>query len=140
MPEDDQGLPQPIVDPDSQAFWRGLSEGELRLCRCTDCRQWAHPPLEVCRHCGAQTRFEPSSGTGVLFSFITVEQPPLASMVPYLPYAIGVMELDDQPGLRITARVDGVAVDQISIGQRIRAHVAVVPGSVQPLVLLRVDN
>ena len=70
-----QTPPQPAPDADSAGFWAATAAGELRLCRCADCRRWHQPPLERCPACGGATGFELVSGCGRIKSFIVVRHP-----------------------------------------------------------------
>ncbi len=92
--------PVPVIDPDSAGYWESLMRGTLGICRCIACRAWMHPPLEVCRHCGAPTVVESVSGRGSVFSFVVVQR----AMVPGFPtpYVIAIVELDEQEGLRLS--------------------------------------
>src|SRR5690242_4903833 len=92
--------PQPRPDVDTQPFWDAAAERELRLCRCLECRRWLHPPLERCNVCGSATAFEEVAGTGRLWSFIVERRGSVAGYVDSVPYVVGLVELDDQPGLR----------------------------------------
>jgi len=111
--------PVPVPDPDTVGFWDALRDGRFVMDRCTECRAWQHPPQEACRRCGGPTTFEAVNGTGTIFSFIVVRQ----QTVPghEAPYVIGLVELDEQPGLRLTARVDADPAD-VTIGARVQAR------------------
>jgi uncharacterized OB-fold protein len=120
--------PQPYPDPDSLPFWESARAGRLVLCRCSACGLWHQPPLERCRACGAPTRFEEVAGTGVLASFIVVRHPAVAGYLTDLPYVVGLVELDEQRGLRLPARLVGVAPDALRIGLRLRAEIVPLAG------------
>ncbi|BBZ14879.1 Zn-ribbon domain-containing OB-fold protein [Mycobacterium branderi] len=93
--------PIPVPDPDSAPFWNALMDGKLMLCRCDDTGKWIHPPLERSRFTGGPVHFEQVSGAGTIFSYIVVRQPLVPGRMP--PYVIGIVELAEQPGLRISA-------------------------------------
>ena len=93
--------PQPRPDPDSEGFWSATASGRIELCRCRDCGLWHHPPLERCRACAAETRFDPIAGTGSLRSFIVVRHAAVPGYLDAVPYIVGMVELDEQPGLRL---------------------------------------
>ncbi|MCV7231637.1 OB-fold domain-containing protein [Mycobacterium branderi] len=76
-------------------------DGKLMLCRCDDTGKWIHPPLERSRFTGGPVHFEQVSGAGTIFSYIVVRQPLVPGRMP--PYVIGIVELAEQPGLRISA-------------------------------------
>lgn len=112
--------PIPAPDPDSAPFWEGLREGKLMLCRCDDTGRWIHPPLERSRYTGGPVHFEEVSGIGTIFSFIVVRQPLVPGRVP--PYVVGIVELAEQPGLRINAVI---AADpaEVRIGRPVRMRI-----------------
>lgn len=112
--------PVPVPDPDTAPFWEGLKEGKLMLCRCDDTGKWIHPPLERSRFTGGTVHFEQVSGEGTIFSYIVVRQPLVPGRIP--PYVIGIVELAEQPGLRINAII---AADpaEVRIGQPVRMRV-----------------
>lgn len=120
--------PQPKPDEDTSEFWRSLEEGTLTLCRCKGCRRWLQPPLDRCPSCWSETHFEPVSGSGEVFSFIVVHQPAIPGYRDQLPYTVALVELDEQPGLRLPARLVDIEPADVKIGQRVRAEIRPHPG------------
>lgn len=122
--------PQPGPDSDTEGYWEANQKGELALCRCSDssCGLWIHPPLERCRACGGPTTFEPVSGQGTIFSFIVAHQPAVPGYLVDLPYVVAMVELDEQPGLRLVGKVPTSARDEIRIGQRVSVDLVELPG------------
>lgn len=110
--------PVPVPDPDSAGYWEALAGGVFAVCRCTDCRRWMHPPQETCRFCGAATAFEPVSGRGTVFSFVVVRHQSIPGLVP--PYVVAVVELDEQPGVRLSAVVEAEP-HEVAIGMPVQA-------------------
>jgi uncharacterized protein len=49
----DRVLPQPT--PETQHFWDGCKAGELRLQRCSDCKDAYFPPRPFCPKCGSRS-------------------------------------------------------------------------------------
>ena len=45
--------PAPVVHPESEPFWRGLGEGELKLQHCAACNTIRFPIAPVCWNCGS---------------------------------------------------------------------------------------
>jgi uncharacterized OB-fold protein len=113
--------PVPVPDPDSRGFWEALQGGSLAVARCADCRRWQHPPTEDCRLCGGALSFEPVSGRGTVYSFITVRQ----ALVPghQTPYTIGLVALEEQDDIRITGVVRG-PVEDVRVGLPVTVAVA----------------
>jgi uncharacterized OB-fold protein len=112
--------PVPVPDPDTAPFWEGLKEGKLMLCRCDDTGKWIHPPLERSRFTGGPVHFEQVSGEGTIFSYIIVRQSLVPGRIP--PYVIGIVELAEQPGLRINAIIAADPGD-VRIGQPVRMRI-----------------
>jgi len=120
--------PQPLPDPDTEGFWRATANGEIALCRCQDCGSWQHPPVERCRRCAGPTAFEPVSGRGAVFSFIVVHRASVPGFSGALPYVVALVELDEEPGLRMLSRLVGIEPGAVEIGQRVKGELADLPG------------
>ena len=119
--------PQPRPDPDSEGFWSATASGHIELCRCSDCGLWHHPPLERCRACAAETRFDPIAGTGSLRSFVVVRHAAVPGYLDAVPYIVGMVELDEQPGLRLVGRLLDVDPQHVEVGARVRAELVDLP-------------
>lgn len=60
------------------------------------------PPEICCAHCQSEDLdVAETTGRGVLYSYSVVDRPLHAGFVDALPYVVALVELDDQPGLRI---------------------------------------
>lgn len=117
---------QPRPTPDTEGFWAATADGKLALARCTECRRYTHPPVELCPRCAATMRFEPVSGRGTLFSYIVVHRAVTPGFAP--GDLLGLVELNDQPGLRLTTRLPGVTADTARIGMPLIAEIVPLPG------------
>jgi len=110
--------PAPSDDPLARFFWQSGADGVLRFLRCGDCAYWLHPPSSRCPRClSANLAPQPVSGRAVVHTFTVNVQPWTAGQEPYV-YAI--VELPEQPGLRLTTNVLGCAPDEVHIGQAVR--------------------
>ena len=111
----------PLVTPENEHFWRGGAEGELRFLRCAACRTYVHPPAPVCPEClGRELAPEAVAGLATVLTFTVDYQPWIPGFDP--PYAIAIVELDEQPGLRLMTNLVGVAEADIAIGMRVRVR------------------
>lgn len=111
-------LPLPALDAENRAFWTGGEHGQLLVTRCTDCRRWLHPPVPVCRFClSIAVEAEPVSGLGEILTYTVNRQ----QWVPDLevPYVLAYVQLDDDPGLRVSTRLVGVKPEDVRIGLRV---------------------
>ena len=106
------------LDHDNKHFYRGLLERELRVNRCNDCGVWHHPPRSVCAACwSSDVAATPVTGSGVIHMVIFLHQGPPAPGVDYTtPYPVVTVELEEQPGLRLTSTVVGAANESVVIG------------------------
>ncbi|WP_210032580.1 Zn-ribbon domain-containing OB-fold protein [Pseudonocardia parietis] len=118
--------PVPVPDPDSTGYWEATREGKLMLCRCVDTGTWIHPPQERSPS-GGKVRFEEVSGRGTVFSFIVVRHQTVPGRRP--PYVVGVIELDEQPGLRLTGVIEADPLE-VEVGARVRARLVDLPPAV----------
>jgi uncharacterized OB-fold protein len=109
------GIPLPRLEADTEFFWTGGANGELLIQRCRECGYYLHPPSYHCRVCGsADVAPEPVSGRGSVFSYTVNRQPFLAAYPP--PYAIAIVELEEQEGLQFTTRIVDCEPDDVRIG------------------------
>ena len=119
---------QPLPDPDTAEFWNATAQGRLALCHCRACERWIQPPLARCPACWGKTQFDAVSGAGSLYSFIVVRHPSAPGYLRSLPQVIGLVELDEQPGLRLSARIVDAEPEKLRIGQRVQAEIVPLPG------------
>lgn len=104
----------PPLTPLNRPFWTGGAEDELLILRCRECQRWVHPPTGRCTDCGGELAPEPVSGKGTLFTF-TVNEHPFNPAVPP-PYVIAIVELDEQPDLRLPTNIVNCDLDRVSCG------------------------
>ena len=95
MSEGRRARPQPT--PETQHFWDGTREGELRLQRCNACGKVYFPPRPFCPACAARdVAMFAATGKGRLYSYV-IHHRPVPGFTP--PYAIAVVELEEGPRL-----------------------------------------
>ncbi|MFV9634964.1 Zn-ribbon domain-containing OB-fold protein [Mycobacterium neumannii] len=103
----------PSISPDTEFFWSGLKEQELRIQRCTDCKTFRVPPRPMCGSClSLNWDYVVSSGQGTVYSFVMPKYPPL----PFLeyPYVVALIELDE--GVRIVSNLCDIEPEAIEVG------------------------
>jgi len=90
--------PLPEPGPDTREFWDGCRRHALRLQRCAGCGRARFAPRPACPWCGSlYFGWFTASGRGHLVSWTVVHRPTLAAFEPLLPYAAGVVELEEGP-------------------------------------------
>lgn len=115
-PDDD---PRPVPEPDevSQFYWDAARDGRLDLQRCDACARLQFPPDIVCVHCQS-LELTPAtvSGRGAVYAYAVVDRAFHEGFVDALPYVIGLVELDEQPGLRLLTNLVGAAPESWQVG------------------------
>ncbi len=104
-----------MVTPETEDFWRGGLDNALMILRCQDCGLYIHPPQPVCSNClSFNVETEEVSGRATLTSYtINYQQWALNMEVPFV---IGVVDLVEQAGLRLTTNIIETPVERIRIG------------------------
>jgi uncharacterized OB-fold protein len=104
----------PKLHDHNRAFWTGGADGRLLISWCTQCESWVSPPAGDCPDCGGALVARPVSGRGTVFTY-TVNHQPFNPDVP-VPYVIAIVQLDEQPDLRIASNIVDCEPDSVHIG------------------------
>lgn len=111
--------PLPELQFENREFWTGGATGELRIFRCQDCGLWLHPPAPVCRRClGRSVQAEPVSGVATVVTYTVNHQAWLPGMD--VPYVVAIVELVEQPGLRLTTNIVDCDPADVAIGRSVQ--------------------
>ncbi len=104
----------PTTDEPSSFFWTSGADGTLRFLRCTDCSTIIHPPAPICPRCrGRDAAPAPVSGRGTVHSFTVNHQSWDGTGDVYV---IALVEIDEQPDVRLTTNLVDVDPDAVAIG------------------------
>lgn len=108
----------PDVDwPAARGFWEGCRAGELRLPRCADCGRWVWYPAPACPGCGGERHpWTRVSGRGRIFTWVRVHRAFLPGHAARVPYVTALIELEEDPRLRLAAFLREVPPDGPRIG------------------------
>jgi uncharacterized OB-fold protein len=104
----------------ADAFLNGRSDRQLLIAHCESCRRLVHPPRDTCAKCGQILASTPVSGAGVVFTY-TINHQQFHPDVPP-PYVIALIELIEQPGLRLAANIVDCEPESVHIGMRVQAR------------------
>ncbi len=78
-------IPAPRVLPESLPFWQAADEGRYLVKKCNSCGQVHHYPRDICPFClSADTVWQDSPGTGVVYSFSTMGKDDAAYTMAYV--------------------------------------------------------
>jgi len=111
--------PLPAVTAETQPFWDGCRQGELRYQVCRACGGPQFYPRALCARCGATALdWCRASGGGTVHAVTVVHRAPSAAFRDAVPYAIALVDLDE--GFRMMANVVGADPARVAIGDRVR--------------------
>lgn len=131
-----------LEDPEARPFWEGTARGELLLQTCADCGKMRMPPRPMCYACRSiRVRWTKASGRGRVWSFVVAHPPLLPAYAEFAPYNVIVVELDEDPTLRLVGNlvesadgpINGIDPQTIRIGEQ----VAVVFAKIEDVALPR---
>ena len=92
-----QTRPNRTPGPGHDEFWAGCAQGELRIQRCTECKELHWPVVAACEHRGSTAlAFEALSGKGKVVSWCSFVQDYYRGTMP-VPYDNIMVELDEGP-------------------------------------------
>ncbi|MGH9095266.1 MAG: Zn-ribbon domain-containing OB-fold protein [Acidimicrobiales bacterium] len=100
-----KAAPQPT--PETQHFWDGTAQGELRIQRCNRCGRAYFYPRTGCPSCSStDVDWITTTGRGRLHTYL-ISHRPAPGFSDQVPYAIAVVELEEGP--RMLSNIVGVA-------------------------------
>jgi uncharacterized OB-fold protein len=111
----------PAITGMNRHFWCGGADGRLHILRCGDCGRWIHPYAARCPACrSAKIAPEEVSGRGRVVGFSINHQ----AWIPGLevPYAVAIVELEEQSGLRLMSDLPRIPVDAVRIGLPVKVY------------------
>lgn len=109
----------PRLDDTNREFWTGGAHGELRFWRCQDCGFYLHPPQPICP-IDRSKRLAPEavSGRARVASFTINHQPWMPGLE--LPYVVAIVEIVEQPSVRLTTNIVNCEPGAVRIGMPVR--------------------
>ncbi len=118
-----------LADPAARPLWEGTTRGELLIQTCADCGKMRMPPRPMCFACRSiRVTWKRASGRGRVWSFVVPHPPLLPTYAELAPYNVVVVELEEDPTLRLVGNlvesaagpINGVDPATIRIGERVR--------------------
>lgn len=107
--------------PESEFYWRSGADGILRLLHCGACERFIHPAGPVCPYCHSRdVSPQPVSGNGNIATFTINHKEWIPGFTP--PYVFALVEIDEDPTIRIGSNIVECGVDAVSIGMRVEVE------------------
>ncbi|GAA1900119.1 Zn-ribbon domain-containing OB-fold protein [Streptantibioticus ferralitis] len=135
----DNGLLLPVPDQDGAPFWEFAARGELRVQVCGACGRLRFPPRPCCPHCQSfDSAWRAMSGRGRIWSYVLPHPPLLPGYAAQAPYNAVIVELAEDPGIRLVGNVvaapaaalNSVDTSRLRIGAAVRACFHEIPEGV----------
>ncbi|MEV5713490.1 OB-fold domain-containing protein [Amycolatopsis mediterranei] len=103
---------RPVISRDTEFFWAGLREGELRIQRWGETLR--HPPGPMPPDGSLDTKpdYVVASGRGTVYSFVVHHHPPVPGKE--LPFVVALVELEE--GVRVMAELLDASPEEVHIG------------------------
>jgi len=109
--------PLPYPDAETKPYWDWAKQHELRMQRCADCSEVRFPPRPMCPACNSmRDEWVPMSGTGTIYSWVVIHPPVLPAFAADAPYAVVLVQLDDDPTLRLVGTVSDIEPAALAAG------------------------
>jgi uncharacterized OB-fold protein len=107
----------PVPDELTAFFWDGARQGKLLIQHCESCGFYVHWPRPCCKRCKS---FELSpaevSGRGTLYSYTICVHPFDPWLESRIPYVLAVVELEEQPNLKLVSNIVQCAEEDLRCG------------------------
>jgi uncharacterized protein len=109
----------PLLTESNAFFWQAGAQGALRFMHCETCAHAIHPPAPICPRCKSR-HVSPRavSGKAVVESY-TINTHRWERGLD-APYAIAIVSIIEQPGVRLTTNIVNCPVDAVHVGMRVR--------------------
>lgn len=109
----------PVIDSESEPFWRAAREGRFLIMRCRPCDRSYFYPRRYCPRCWSdETEWQQASGRGTVHTYSIVHQSPAPPFSDWVPYAVVLVDLDE--GVRVMANWDrSASLDRLAVGAQV---------------------
>jgi uncharacterized OB-fold protein len=113
--------PLPMLTEANRFFWTSGADGNLRFLRCSACSNYLHPPVPVCDKClSMEQEIVVVSGRATLAAVTVNHQMWIPTIEP--PYVVGIVEIEEQPSVRLTTNIIHCAQADLRIGMALEVE------------------
>ena len=112
--------PVPFPDLETERFWAAARNHRLTLPKCQECGFIVFPPKSRCPRClSTNVEWTDMSGRGTVYTFSIMRDTFMRGYDP--PYVVAEVELEEQPGLRLTSNILDCEIGDVHIGMAVEA-------------------
>lgn len=114
-------VPSPL--PETQPYWDGLNEGNLKVQKCGSCGRLRHYPRPVCDKCHSMdVDWATMTGNGKVHTWTITHHAFHPGFKTELPYVLVTVDLDEGVGMQ--AQLDAPADTKLEVGQAVEVRFA----------------
>jgi uncharacterized OB-fold protein len=128
----------PVPDALDKPYFDACNEDRLVIQNCSAPEHGAagrlqHPPAAMCGGCGkdANLGWKQLSGRGTIYTYGVVYDSPIAELQADQPYNVAVIELEEDPGVKMLSHLPGRPVDDVPIGAKVKVMFESTPATGQ---------
>lgn len=130
--------PLPMTDGIDAPFWEAATRGKLAMQTCAACGKMRFPPRPMCPSCQSLERtWQNLSGRGHIWSFTIPYPPLLPAFNDQAPYNVVVVELEEDPSIRLVGNLIGDASGALN---QINPHTIKIGEPVQAIYVPMADD
>jgi hypothetical protein len=107
---------RPVISKDTEFFWAGTREGELRIQRWGEILRHPPGPMPPGGDLGLVPDYVVASGRGEVYSYVVHHHPPVPGKE--LPFVVALVELEE--GVRVLGELLDAKPDEVHIGQSVK--------------------
>lgn len=107
--------PLPQLTDSNRFFWTSGEDGKLRFLKCDDCASLIHPPVPICGNCLSRRQSVTEVTGRATLAAVTVNHQQWMPMIEP-PYVIALVEIEEQPDVRLTTNIVDCAEENLRIG------------------------
>lgn len=111
--------PTPTPTRETQPYWDGCKNHELRIQKCGQCGHHQFYPRLYCTACMSDhLEWVTAAGRGTVLSYTTVYRPVTRAFAADVPYVVALITLDEGP--QMMSNIVGCEPDKIHIGMPVK--------------------
>ncbi|MBI4282454.1 MAG: OB-fold domain-containing protein [Chloroflexi bacterium] len=114
----------PVPDELSKPFWDACNRRRLIVQNCTTCNRMQYPPEPTCSKCGSKDHLEwkQVSGRGRINGYCVMYDSRIRVLQADQPFNIAVIELEEDPEIKMLSHLPGTPVDQVPLGAAVQVE------------------
>ncbi len=114
--------PLPVPDLDTQGFWDGCQQHEVRAQRCASCGIFRWPPHGICPECHSwDFEWTKLAETGKVYSYVVVHHATAPAFAGEAPYVVATIMMDGTGDrVRLMSNVVGCPWEEVRVGMPVR--------------------